>query len=183
MILIEKIPNDPDFYLDPPIAKPMPEGPIFISSEIVEVIDESIQININDYNDGDAYIITIYPPPHTPEISGPTSGRPNTEYYYKFVSENPSNFDLYYYIDWGDGTNSGWIGPWDSGIEITNSHSWITKGSYIIQAKVKNKYDFESDWGSLEVTMPRTKVVNGPILNFLDHYPILYQLLQRFLRI
>ncbi len=99
LVRIEKVPNDPDFYLDPPIAKAMPEGPELISNEIVEVIDESIQIIIEEYIDGDAYLITIYPPPSKPNISGQVSGKPKTEYYYKFVSSTSSELDLYYYQD------------------------------------------------------------------------------------
>jgi hypothetical protein len=165
LVRIEKVPNDPDFYLDPPIAKPMPEGPELISNEIVEVIDESIQITINDYIDGDAYIITIYPPSSKPEISGPISGKPKTKYDYKFLSESPMESDLYYYIEWGDGNIEDWLGPFSSGEEITISHSWNKKGSYTVQAKVKDTYNLESNWGSLEVSMPKYKILNFHLFN------------------
>jgi hypothetical protein len=183
LVRIEKVPNDPDFYLDPPIAKAMPEGPELISNEIVELIDDSIQINIDDYIDGDAYLITIYPPPSKPEISGPASGKPKTKYDYKFLSESPLESDLYYYIEWGDGNIEDWIGPYSSGEEITISHTWEVKGTYTIRVKSKDVYDFESDWSELSVTMPRNKIVNRPIIKFLEQYPILYQLLLRFLQL
>ncbi|KYK23781.1 hypothetical protein AYK24_00680 [Thermoplasmatales archaeon SG8-52-4] len=163
LVRIEKVPNDPNFYLDPPIAKPMPEGPELIFNEIVEIIDESIQITIDDYIDGDVYIITIYPPPSKPIISGPSSGKPNTDYNYKFLSEDPSGSDIYYYIDWNDGNTEDWIGPFSSGEEITISHSWNKKGSYTIKSKVKDMYDLESDWGFLEITMPKYKIINLPL--------------------
>ena len=169
LVRIEKVPNDPDFYLDPPIAKAMPEGPELISNEIVEVIDESIQINIDDYTDGDAYIITIYPPPLKPSISGPISGKPRTSYDYKFLSHSLTESGLYYYIDWGDGSIEDWIGPYSSGKEITVSHNWNKKGSFTIQAKVKDMYGLESDWSYLKVTMPRNKMVVGsPLLKILE---------------
>jgi hypothetical protein len=143
----------------------MPEGPELISNEIVEVIDESIQITINDYIDGDAYIITIYPPSSKPEISGPISGKPKTKYDYKFLSESPMESDLYYYIEWGDGNIEDWLGPFSSGEEITINHSWNKKGSYTVQAKVKDTYNLESNWGSLEVSMPKYKILNFHLFN------------------
>ena len=51
-----------------------------------------------------------------------------------------------YYIEWGDGTNTSWIGPYPSGEEISASHSWNQTGNYMVQAKAKNIYDAESDW-------------------------------------
>jgi hypothetical protein len=180
LVRIEKVANDPDFYLDPPIAKAMPEGPELISNEIVELIDDSIQINVDDYIDGDAYLITIYPPPSKPEISGPASGKPKTKYDYKFLSEIPSESDLYYYIEWGDGNIEDWIGPYSSGEEITISHTWEDKGTYTIRSKSKDVNDFESDWAELSVTMSRHRAIQIPFIHLLIQYPILYQLLQRF---
>ncbi len=158
---IERVPNDPNFYTDPPKAKGMPEGPILVSNEILEVIDESFQINIDNYIDGDAYILTIYPAPTKPNISGPLSGKTKTNYYYKFVSENPSNSDLYYYIDWGDGNIEVWFGPYSAGKEIIISHSWDDKGSFNIQAKAKDVYELESDWNNLIITIPREKIATN----------------------
>jgi C1A family cysteine protease len=49
--------------------------------------------------------------PTTPIINGPNEGIPGIEYNYKFTSENSDgDDDVYYYIDWGDNTNSNWLG-------------------------------------------------------------------------
>jgi len=61
IIKIEHIPNFPDFYTDPPRAIPLPEGPNYVSFDIYPVVNESIEITIDDFYDGDAYIIEIYP--------------------------------------------------------------------------------------------------------------------------
>lgn len=92
--------------------------------------------------------------PGIPDISGPTSGKAGVEYIYKFVSIDPEEDDIYYFVDWGDGTNTGWIGPFDSGEEITQSHVWSERGTYTIKAKARDVYGAESDWGTLSVTMP-----------------------------
>ena len=93
-------------------------------------------------------------PPNTPGISGPTSGKPGTSYTYTFITTDPDGDAVYFYIDWDDGTNSSWIGPFASGEEITKSHTWSEKGTYTIKAKAKDISGAESDWGTLVVTMP-----------------------------
>jgi len=57
-------------------------------------------------------------------------------------------------LDWGDGTTSGWIRPFDSGVNGSASHTW-TRGSYQIKAKAKDIHGVESDWSpSLPISMP-----------------------------
>ena len=104
--------------------------------------------------------ITIEPndSPDIPSIGGILSGKTETEYEYTFVTTDPNRDDVYYYIEWGDGSNSGeWIGPFISGEETSQMHTWETKGEYTIRVKAKDIFGAESDWGTLEVSMPRTK--------------------------
>ena len=37
--------------------------------------------------------------------------------------------NIYYYVDWGDNTTSGWLGPYISGTQIHLTHSWSEKGN------------------------------------------------------
>ncbi len=123
-------------------------------------------------------------PPYTPTITGPASGKSGVEHEYTFVTTDPDDDQLYYYIDWGDGSNSGWIGHCDSGVEIVEAYIWTGQGDYVIRAKAKDTNDAESDWTTLEVSMPKTKpYLNIPFLKFLQQHPLIYQLLQRLLRL
>ncbi|MBN2599399.1 MAG: hypothetical protein JXA75_02575 [Candidatus Thermoplasmatota archaeon] len=92
--------------------------------------------------------------PDIPTIDGPASGKAEIAYDYNFSTTDPEGHNMYYFIDWGDDTNSGWIGPYPSGDEITKSHTWSKKGTYIIKTKAKDIYSAESDWATLTVTMP-----------------------------
>jgi len=47
--------------------------------------------------------------------------------------------------DWGDGSYSAWLGPFDSGEVISASHAW-SKGSYNIKVKAKDVLGAESNW-------------------------------------
>jgi len=111
--------------------------------------------------------------PNNPIITGPTSGTVGTEYEYNFVTDDPNGDDVNYYIEWGDGTNSGWIGPFNTGIEIIMNHSWANIDYYTIKAKAKDLHDFESGWTSLGVSMPKNK-------NIKNINPLLFRLIQRF---
>ena len=120
--------------------------------------------------------------PTKPTISGSKEGIPGNEYIYKIASEDPDgDDDVYYYIDWDDGTNTGWLGPFISGEEIDVNHTWANKGIYVVKAKAKDLSGAESDWGKLTVTMPRNKVVYSSIfLKLLEIFPIFQRLFNRF---
>lgn len=92
--------------------------------------------------------------PDTPDINGPTSGKPGVTYLYTFVTTDPDSDDVCYYVDWGDGTNSGWIGPYGSGNVVTVNHAWSEKGTYTIRVRARDIFGAESDWATLPVTMP-----------------------------
>ncbi|MCX6667681.1 MAG: right-handed parallel beta-helix repeat-containing protein [Euryarchaeota archaeon] len=93
-------------------------------------------------------------PPFTPDINGPSSGKPGTIYTYTMITTDPDNDNVYYYVDWGDSTNSGWLGPYISGAQASTTHSWNAQGTYTVKVKAKDVYSAESDWRTLSVTMP-----------------------------
>ena len=119
--------------------------------------------------------------PEKPTIQGPTSGKVKTSYDYTFSTTDPNIDQVYYYIKWGDGNNVEWDGPYISGQEITLSHSWKDEGNWIIEAKAKDPDGAESSWARLSVQMPRTRTIS--IINYLQNYPIIYQLIQRLLNL
>jgi len=69
-------------------------------------------------------------------------------------------------------TYEEWIGPYESGEEVIRSHTWDEQGEFAIKAKAKDIFDAESEWGTLEVTMP----VNQQSYSF----PLLQRLLELF---
>jgi parallel beta-helix repeat protein len=119
--------------------------------------------------------------PDRPLIGGSTSGKIGEEYNYIFVTTDPDGDKVYYYIDWGDNTSSGWIGPYSSGVVVIQAHKWSNRGTYIIKAQAKDINDLKSDWGELSVRMPKDKVVNfnSQLLKLVEKFPILQKLLQQ----
>jgi hypothetical protein len=119
-------------------------------------------------------------PPATPSIIGSAKGKPNATYLYSFVTTDPENEPVSYFIDWGDGTNSSWLGPYESGVQKTASHSWSRKGTYIVKVKAKDVFDSESDWGRLIVMIPCSYIVHiRSLLEWLfERFPQAFPLLR-----
>jgi hypothetical protein len=59
---------------------------------------------------------------------------------------DPEGDNVFCLWDWGDGTESGWLGPYASGAEICVTHAWSNEGSFSIRVKVKDEYGAESEW-------------------------------------
>jgi hypothetical protein len=109
--------------------------------------------------------------PSAPKINGPASGKAGEEYEYTFISVDPTDDDLYYYIEWGDGETEEWIGPYSAGEEITLSHSWSRSGSHSIRAKSRDENNEESGWATLDISMPKNKVlIRSVFLRFLKSF-------------
>ena len=67
----------------------------------------------------DIYFATVGNAPAVPSRpDGPTSVRTNRKATYASVTTDPNGDQIYYLFDWGDGTDSGWVGPFESGIEV-----------------------------------------------------------------
>jgi glutaredoxin len=129
-----------------------------------------------------AHPITTTEPPETPEITGPTEGTAGEEYEYTFVTTDPDDDDVYYYVDWGDETFEEWVGPYNSGEEVIIPHTWEEKDTYIIRAKAKDIFDAGSDWGTLEVSMPLSRLsINILFLRFLERFPKTFPILRNML--
>lgn len=78
--------------------------------------------------------------------SGPSSGDSGVTYTYCTSTTDPDGDRVYYWFDWGDGTNSGWLGPFNSGETTCADHLWTENGTYEIKAKAKDVNDTESPW-------------------------------------
>ena len=82
-----------------------------------------------------------------PTIDGPHCGKINTNYTFTIGPiTDPDGDPSYFFLDWGDGTTSGWLGPYSSGHTSTATHSWSEPSTYSIRLKVKDAYGAESNW-------------------------------------
>jgi hypothetical protein len=98
--------------------------------------------------------IVLNDPPDTPTMTGPGSGMPGNIYLFTIQTMDPNGDNVFYFVDWGDNTTSGWLGPHESGTPTTTTHSWAQQGTYTIKFKAKDVLGDESGWGTLQVVMP-----------------------------
>jgi len=111
-------------------------------------------------------------------IDGETNGKVGVEYDYTFVTTDPDGNDVYYHVNWGDGTLPIVYGPYVSGENATVTHTWHWRGTYTIEAFAEDIYGANSDWGYLEVTMPMNQQSSNLwLLQWLKRFPLLERLL------
>ncbi len=93
--------------------------------------------NIRDYNN----------PPYAPnKPSGPTICKVGKYYDYSTYTTDSDGDPMYYKWDWGDGTYSDWLGPYNSGQTLVTYHKWSQWGLYKVRVKAKDVYGGESGW-------------------------------------
>ena len=113
----------------------------------------------------DPYLVRIgIQPPDAPEITGPQFGDVGVEYEYTFVANDFEENDIYYYVDWGDGTHDDWFGPYPSGENATATHAWDLEGDYNITAKAKDTHDAESEWSDPYLVRIGNQVPDAPAI-------------------
>ena len=117
--------------------------------------------------------------PTAPEIDGPRLCIPGINYKYKFTSTSPIGNKVYYLVEWGDGTVTGWSGTYESGETITFYHKWSTPGGFTIKARAKDTDNLWGPWSELNVNKPRTRILSYPSL--IGHFPMLEKLLSKSL--
>jgi hypothetical protein len=108
-------------------------------------------------------------PPDRPSTpSGPVSGKVGYSYTYSTSTTDADGDQIYYLFDWGDGTYSGWEGPYLSGETASATHAWNVEGTYPIRVKAKDDPNgdgdlsdgTESNWSDpLSVTIPRFSII------------------------
>lgn len=93
--------------------------------------------------------------PDIPVISGPGNGQAGEEYEYLVSTTDPEGEDVYYRIDWGDGTCTDWVGPNASGEGVIAKHTWEEEATFKIRAKAKDINGYQTPWSNpMVVTMP-----------------------------
>jgi outer membrane protein assembly factor BamB len=120
--------------------------------------------------------------PTAPTIIGRIRGTIEKSYDYIFRSTSSLGNDVFYQIDWGDGSLTDWLGPYDSGESMVMNHSWSDKGTYTIKARAKDIDNLWGPWGELKITMPFSYEPQVPFIQWLlecfpNAFPFLRQII------
>ena len=102
--------------------------------------------------------IDINYPPCPPDVTGDTSGEIGDELSFNAKTLDPNGHDIYYMFEWGDETYSEWLGPFSSGNEVEETHSYDADGEYEVRAKAKDIHGKEGEW----TLYPHVVVIETP---------------------
>ena len=103
------------------------------------------------------------------------------KYWYSIIAVEPDNNPVSYYVDWGDDTITETM-DFASGELGWASHTYNTRDEYTIKAKARDTLGEESDWATLEVSMPKNKIIN-PFERFLENHPNMFPILRHLLEL
>ena len=103
---------------------------------------------------------TTISPPNTPsKPSGPESITPLVKYTYSTIASNSEGHQLYYLWDWGDGSETEPLGPYEPGEIVETQHEWKIAGDYRIRVRALGITGDESSWSE-----PLIIHVKGPVI-------------------
>ncbi|GAH02091.1 unnamed protein product, partial [marine sediment metagenome] len=77
---------------------------------------------------------------------------------FTITTNDPDYDEVFYMINWSDGSEELLIGPFDSGENVIINHIWTETGLYSIQAKAIDSYDVESDLAIFEFSLSKTEL-------------------------
>jgi hypothetical protein len=102
---------------------------------------------------GELQLTEVEFPPTVPETPyGQIIGTTNTTYNYSTVSVDPEGDRIRYGWDWNsDNVVDEWTDFFDSGTNITISHSWSVEGTYNIKCMAQDERGVESLWSNQTV--------------------------------
>ena len=113
--------------------------------------DPSIKIRTDDPN---------YPPETPNPPDGPNHGATGIEYTFSARTTDPEGEAIYYMFDWGDGSDSGWVGPYNSGEQGSASHSWDYEDDFEVRVIAMDENGRQSDWSNPSII----GIVQSPII-------------------
>jgi len=113
-------------------------------------------------------------PPNKPaKPSGKKYGKVNVEYTFTSTTTDLDGDQLYYNWSWGDGTYSGWIGTYASGVTASANHKWSTKNLYQIKVKAKDTKGTESAWSDPLSVISCLRIKHISIHRFYSSYKVI----------
>ncbi|UCF50427.1 MAG: right-handed parallel beta-helix repeat-containing protein [Thermoplasmatales archaeon] len=112
---------------------------------------------IENVSETKSFEIVIGSPPEKPQINGPTTGGTDTPIEFEFKSKDGDGHEVFYYIDWGDGSYEEWLGPFSSDTWQSASHTWAERGEYTVKIKAKDITGLESGWSEHPINIPRNR--------------------------
>jgi hypothetical protein len=109
-----------------------------------------------------------FPPEQPTKPDGPEEWVQFGEVTFESTASDPDGDSIEYWFDWGDGTDSGWVGPYGSGQTGQAAHIWTDVGEHLVKVKVRDEKFGQSPWSEpatiniVENEPPEKPIITGP---------------------
>ena len=122
-----------------------------------------------DYPEGVGEIIHLWPASRAPVTPTKPDGPDQcTEYepvVFSTSATEPDGEEVFYRFDWGDGTLSDWVGPYNSGQTGEAIYNWTIIGEYEVKSIAKDINGVQSEWSdSATIIIVDNQIPNQPIM-------------------
>jgi hypothetical protein len=92
-------------------------------------------------------IIDISLPPDIPSTPyGPTNGIIGVEYSFSTSTSDPEGRQVNFNFDWGDGSYSSWLGPYNSTVLCVENHTWYEADGFKVKVRARDAIGAISNW-------------------------------------
>jgi len=117
--------------------------------------------------------------PQNPSINGPSTLKNDEEGTFTISTQDPDGDDVFFYIEWGDGSIVDWDGPYKSNEYVPYQHQWSMDDTYNIKIKTKDIFGEESDWSNHEIKVTKAKFrLYHSVKSLQDFNNLYYQILK-----
>jgi len=117
---------------------------------------------------GDPTLIIKNRPPFAENLTGPDNGYNGQKLEFSLDVFDSDGDKIYCLIDWGDSTNSEWLGTYYSGETVLTDHIWQEPGEFLIRFKLRDSRGYETSWSQPSIITimnnnhPEKPMINGP---------------------
>ncbi len=121
-------------------AREVPE--LELSIDMTWISNSNIQLDltlVNKYFPNEKPLV-----PAAPEVKA--GGCIGIDYEFATATTDPDGHQIYYRWDYGDGTITDWVGPYNSGDSCFVSYAWSVVGTYGVKVQAQDEYGQTSDW-------------------------------------
>ena len=110
-------------------------------------------------------------PPEIKLENAPSEVKPYQKANFEFTITDPNNDKFSVRFEWGDGTNTGWLGPYASGTLVNQDHAWTDSGSYTLTVRAKDDQGLEAIYNH-DLPINRAKSISRfLVLSLLSSFP------------
>jgi C1A family cysteine protease len=110
--------------------------------------------------------------PYKPIVEGTLNGNVRIEYTFNASTTDIDGQEYFWFFDWGDETNTGWLGPYGPGEVFSASHTWTKQGDFQVWVRYKED-SVISEITVLNISMSKNKnfdIFNTWIFRLIQHF-------------